>query len=314
MTTHQRRPPHRGSAVRLLILLLCATLTSACDQTESSSSPIRTLDSSPSAPHSSVVQRQSDSKLTLRLVGKVAFGEDYYSRVSSPVQGRVVTVRGTLGQAVREGDVLAVIESPDITAAYADYLKEVSELQFATRAYTLAKDLYETQALAFKDLKQAENDLIKEQAEYHQATERLLALRVTKGELEHPLDGPIAMGRFELKSPVAGIIVDRTVTPGQWVGNDPAQVLLLVADLDRLQVVADVYEQDLSRIHVGDHAVVTVEAYPGETFPAVIASIGDLVDRDTRTVKIRAWLSNEGHKLKPEMYVRLRLGNGPDPM
>ena len=67
----------------------------------------------------------------VRLVGKVAVGEDYLSKVSSPVQGRVVEVRAGLGQTVHEGDVLLVIDSPDLTAAYADYLKEVSELQYA---------------------------------------------------------------------------------------------------------------------------------------------------------------------------------------
>jgi cobalt-zinc-cadmium efflux system membrane fusion protein len=70
-------------------------------------------------------------------------------------------------------------------------------------------------------------------------------------------------------------------------------------------VVAEVYEQDLPLIHVGTPAVVTVEAYPNGRFPAIIASIGDLVDRDTRTVKVRAWLNNDAHKLKPDMYARL---------
>ena len=244
----------------------------------------------------------------LRLIGKISYGEDYYSKVSSPVQGRVVEVRATLGQHVKNGDVLLVIDSPDITAAYSDFLKEISELEFATRSYNLAKDLYESRATAYKDLKQAENVLIKEQAEYNQAKEKLLALRVPRNELEKPLTQQKVTGRFELKSSLAGLVVDRTVTPGQWVGNDPSQVLLIVADLDRLQVIADAYELDLPQIHVGDPAKVTVEAYPGEVFQAVVARIGDIVDRDTRTVKVRAWLSNEGHKLKPEMYARLTVG------
>lgn len=150
--------------------------------------------------------------------------------------------------------------------------------------------------------------MIKEQAEYNQAKEKLLALRVPRNELEKPFTRQKVTGRFELKSSLAGLVVDRTVTPGQWVGNDPSQVLLIVADLDRLQVIADAYELDLPQIHVGDPAKVTVEAYPGEVFQAVIARIGDIVDRDTRTVKVRAWLSNEGHKLKPEMYARLTVG------
>jgi cobalt-zinc-cadmium efflux system membrane fusion protein len=103
------------------------------------------------------------------------------------------------------------------------------------------------------------------------------------------------------------VIVDRTVTPGQWVGNDPSQVLLLIADLDRLQIVADAYEHDVPHIQVGDSATVTVEAYPDDRFAAHIATIGDVVDKDTRTVKVRAWLNNEQHQLKPDMYAKLEL-------
>lgn len=307
MNARQSRQLPFGATIRLLLLLMVATVTLACNRTEEPSRSATPTPEPSATSGATTGDVEPERKTELRFVGKIAFGEDYYSRVSSPVQGRVVNVRATLGQPVREGDVLAVIDSPDITAAYADYLKETSELQFATRAYNLAKDLYETQALAFKDLKQTENGLVKEQAEYNQAKERLLALRVPRAELDKPFGPQTTMGRFELKSSVTGIVVDRTVTPGQWVGNDPAQVLLLVADLDRLQVVAEVSEQDLPRVHVGDPATVAVEAYPGEAFPAVIASIGDLVDRDTRTVKIRAWFNNDAHKLKPEMYARLHL-------
>jgi cobalt-zinc-cadmium efflux system membrane fusion protein len=285
------------------ILLYAASLVpTSCTRTEAPKSTLKDAKETTQHTQSSPIPAE---RHPLRLVGKVSFGEDYSSKVSSPVQGRVVEVRARLGQTVQEGDVLLVIDSPDITAAYADYLKEVSEYHFATRAYQLSKELYDTQALAFKDLKQSENALVKEEAEFHQAQERLLALRVPRSELEKPIEEQKVMGRFELKSSLKGIIVDRTVTPGQWVGNDPSQVLLLVADLDRLQVVAEAYEQDLPQIHVGDSARVTVEAYPDQSFPAQIATIGDLVDKDTRTVKVRAWLNNESHKLKPEMYAKL---------
>jgi len=78
----------------------------------------------------------------------------------------VVEVRAKLGDRVKAGDILLVIDSPDISAAYSEFVKEASELEYATRAYELAKDLYENKALPQKDLKQAENDRIKSQAEF----------------------------------------------------------------------------------------------------------------------------------------------------
>ena len=107
-------------------------------------------------------------------------------------------------------------------------------------------------------------------------------------------------------------MVERNVTPGQSVGGDPSQVLFTVADLDRLQVVADVYERDLDLVKVGQVATVTVEAYPGVSFPAAIAAVGDVVDPNTRTIKVRAWVNNEAHKLKPEMFARLHIRVGDD--
>lgn len=252
----------------------------------------------------------SSSQQTLTLAGKIAYGEDRYSRISSPLQGRVVEVRARLGDRVKAGDVLLVIDSPDIAQAYSDYVKEDSDLQYATRAHELAKDLYESKALPLKDLKQAENELIKARAEFRRAKERLLSLRVPAEELTKPLDRQKITSRFEMKSPLTGIVVERAVTPGQSVGGDSSQVLFTVANLDMLQVLADVYERDLAMVKEGQFAKVTVEAYPGVDFPATVAAIGDVVDPTTRTIKLRAWVNNEAHKLKPEMFARLYIGVG----
>lgn len=249
----------------------------------------------------------SQDKPKLSLAGKVAYGEDRYSRISSPVQGRVLEVRARLGDHVKAGDILLIVDSPDIAQAYSEFIKEESDLTYAIRAYELAKDLYETKALALKDLKQAENDLVKAKAEFRRAKERLLSLRVPAGELEKPIDKQQITSRFQMRSPLTGTVVERTVTPGQSVGGDPSQVLFTVADLDTLQVVADIYERDLDLIHPGLTAVVRVEAYPDVAFAAAVAAIGDVVDPNTRTIKVRAWVDNASHKLKPEMFARLQI-------
>lgn len=252
------------------------------------------------------------TKQDLSLAGKIAYGEDRYSKISSPLQGRVVEVRAHLGDRVKAGDVLLVVDSPDIAHAYSEYMKEDSDLQYATRSYELAKDLYADKALPLKDLKQAENELVKARAEFRRAKERLLSLRVPPEELTKPLDKQKITSRFEMKSPLAGVVVERAVTPGQSVGGDASQVLFTVADLDMLQVVADVYERDLALVKEGQFAKVNVEAYPGVDFPATVAAIGDVVDPASRTIKLRAWVNNSDHKLKPEMFARLRIQVGEE--
>ena len=89
--------------------------------------------------------------------------------------------------------------------------------------------------------------------------------------------------------------------------GDLGQVLFTVADLKTLQVVADVYERDLDKVRIGEEASVTVEAYPDRQFPAKVTAVGDVVDPNTRTIKIRARLNNEEGKLKPEMFALLHI-------
>lgn len=241
----------------------------------------------------------------LTLMAKLAYVEDRFSNISSPVQGRVLDIRVKLGDSVKAGEVLLVMDSSDIAQASTDYVKEMAELELATRNCELVKDLYEARALSLKEYKQAENDLRRERAEFQQAKERLLSLSVPAAALEQ-LSGHTT-SLFELKSPLTGTVVARTVTPGQLVRNDANQVLFTVADLNTLQVVADLYEKDLAVPAVGQQAHVRVDAYPDIEFPATIGAIGDVVDATTRTITVRAWVHNQARHLKPDMFARLTL-------
>lgn len=281
------------------------TPSTVADKTLSAPSPT----GSPSRIETLVVTA-SPAATSLTLSARVTFAENQFAKISSPLPGRVLDVRVKLGQPVTAGGVVLVVDAPDIATAYSDYVKEISELSLAKRNYELTLDLYQDKAVPLKELKQAENDFTREKAEFRQAKERLLTLRVPAAELDKPLEQQTINSRFELKSPLTGTVVERTVTPGQLVGSDPAQVLFTVADLNQLQVVADVYERDLDMIRVGQETMVTVEAWPGERFPAVTVGVGDVVDPETRTIKVRASINNAERKLKPEMFARLTIPDG----
>jgi membrane fusion protein, heavy metal efflux system len=243
----------------------------------------------------------------LSLAGKVSYGEDRYSKVSSALVGRVQKIHGQLGDLVKAGDLLVTIESPEIASAYSEFIKENSDLSYAIRAYGLAKDLYEIKALPQKDLKQAENDYVKAKAEFRRAREKLLALQVSKEELDKPIADQTITSTYQIRSPLSGTIVDRAVTPGQSVSGDPNQVLFTIADLNTVQVIADVYERDLGLVKIKQQATVSVEAFPDIGFPATISAIGDVVDQTTRTIKLRAVVDNADRKLKPGMFARLNV-------
>ena len=295
----------------LLTAILVGVTLVACTRADPPAPSIEPASSFPTAPRTveaqTILVEALPSSPALILSARITYAEDGFSKISSPLQGPVLDVRAKLGQVVKAGDVLMVIDAADIAKAYADYVEEISELGLAERNYELTKDLYDAQAMSRKDLEHAENDLNRERAEFKQAKGRLLSLRVPAAELSKPLAQQQITSRFELRSPLTGTVVERNVTPGQIVGPASDTPLFTVANLGRLQVVADVYEHDLPGIKVGAAATMTVEAYPGIEFPATIAVIGDVVDPATRTIKIRATVSNEGRRLKPEMFARLAL-------
>lgn len=306
----------RGAHVLCVLAITALVGCGKGDQPANSDAATPPHTKSAPVPHESVSRVEtgivdySGSQQDLALSGKMAYGEDRYSKISSPLQGRVVEVRAHLGDRVKAGAILLVVDSPDIAQAYSEFVKEDSDLQYATRSHELAKDLYANKALPLKDLKQAENELVKARAEFRRAKERLLSLRIPAEEVNKPLDKQQITSRFEMKSPLTGIVVERMVTPGQSVGGDANQVLFTVADLDMLQVVADVYERDLALVREGQFAKVKVEAYPDVDFPATVAAVGDVVDPASRTIKLRAWVNNPDHRLKPEMFARLHIQVG----
>jgi cobalt-zinc-cadmium efflux system membrane fusion protein len=237
--------------------------------------------------------------------GRIHYGMDGFVKLSSPLSGLVKTVRGRLGEVVRANQPLLTIQSADIGTAYSDFAKAESDWQLAQRSFQLASDLYQVKAIPQKEVEQAENDFMKTQAEYQRARGRLRVLKISERELDKPPDQRKLTARFDVKAPLDGIIVEKSVTVGQLV--EPAKVLYTIANPDLLQAVGEIYERDLRLIKPGMTASVRVESFPDIVFPATIAYIGDVVDPETRTIKIRCDVTNLEHKLKNDMFVRIHL-------
>ena len=210
-----------------LVLCLIVLGVAACGQEGNSETSVENDQSHPTSTKSASSQLASKVQIVtapvtvgpsspvLALAGKVSYGEDRYSKISSALVGRVQKIHGQLGDFVKAGELLVTIESPEIASAYSEFIKENSDLSYAQRAYGLAKDLYEIKALPQKDLKQAENDFVKAKAEFRRARERLLALQVSKEELDKPIADQTITSTYQIRSPLSGTIVDRSVTPGQ---------------------------------------------------------------------------------------------------
>jgi len=231
------------------------------------------------------------------LNGRVTFNENVTARVSSPISGRVVTLSAQIGDSVKAGETLAVLDSPDLAAAVADLSKAKADEQRKKPALERARALFDAGVFARKDLESAEADERQARAETERATMRLRNLAPEGGE----------DGRYAVRAPIAGVIADRQLNPGMEVRPDLQNPLFIITNPARLWVVIDLPERDLSKVAPGQPVSVQVDAWPDERFPARIEKIGEVIDPATRRVQVRCSLVNAERKLKPEMYARVTL-------
>src|SRR5207244_3054259 len=165
----------------------------------------------------------------------------------------------------------------------------------------------------WKEIREAENDQRKATAERERAASRLRALGVPGEHLQEIAIRADATTTMTVRAPRSGIVVERNVAPGQVVAygqSDTPVNLFVIADLTTMWVLADVYEPDIARVHRDQPVTVTLPCCPGERFEGHVTYISDIVDKDTRTIKVRAVVPNRGRLLKAEMFVKVAIVTG----
>lgn len=226
--------------------------------------------------------------------GKLGFDEDRTVRVASPVTGRVAELVSKAGSAVKAGDVLAWIDSPDFALARADASKAAADVAMKRKALDRAQALSELGVVARKDRESAEDDLAQSRAEAERAASVL-----------RNLDPSEKSARFALRAPIAGIVVERTLNPGMQVRPDAIGPLFVITDPTHLWVNFEVAEHDLGKIHLGQAVSVDVDAFSDRRYQGRIVTIGAALDPATRRIGVRASLDDGAAQLKPELFVRV---------
>lgn len=255
--------------------------------------------------------------------GKVAFNEDRQTPVFTPYAGRVIEVLANKGDLVKTGQPLLIVESPDLvavenelSAARADAEKDKIALEAAQKVTDRAHTLFEKEAIAAKDVQQADTDLARAREESRRsqaavavAESKLALFGKSKDEIAQLERQPLGSvdQRITIRAPINGTIVERKIGLGQYVKPDTPDPMFLIADLSSLWVLADVYESFLPHIHVGSPVTVSVAAYPERTFPARISFINPTVETATRTVRVRAVVAGTAGLLKPDMFAKIKI-------
>jgi len=218
-------------------------------------------------------------------------------KVLPPLAGRIVALNKQLGDVVRAGDVLFSIDSADLAQATSDAAKAKAALTMARRNLDRQRELDKSEIAAKRDLEQAQSDYDQAASESERANARLAQLGA-KGGAAVTGGGHI----LTVRSPISGRVVElNAATGGYW--NDATASLMTVADLSHVFVTANAQEKDLGHVYVGQSATVRFDAY-GEPMPGKVRYVGDILDADTRTTKVRMVFDNPDARLKPGMFAQ----------
>jgi len=219
--------------------------------------------------------------------------------VLPPGGGRVRDVKVVLGDRVQRGQVLVVIDSPDLAQAYADNDKAASVARLAAANLQRAEGQFKIGAIAQRDLDQARSDNQQAVAEYNRSREHLRAIGAAE-------DARGEARLLTVRAPVTGSVTTLTVARGATI-NDTTQPVMTIADLSVVWVAALVAEKDLPDVARNQEAEVTLDAYPGKTLHGRVLFVPDILEPDSRRNKTRIAFENPDYLLKPNMFTSVTL-------
>ena len=234
----------------------------------------------------------------LSLPARIVWDEDHTSRIASPVAGRLDEIMVQPGSLVKAGQALAYLNSPELGSAQTESTRAQAELAQFEHNMVRASDLFAVSGVAAKDVEQAQLDLARAHAEAERTSLRLKSLGAANAVDQH----------YVLRSPIAGVVVERNTNPGmEWRPDQPGAPLFVVSDPTYLWCWIDAPERSLNMLRSGMKVALRSSAWPQETFKAEIDHIGDALDATSRTIKVRARLRNPERHLKGEMFVTAEL-------
>ena len=233
--------------------------------------------------------------------GFIDFNQDRSVQVFSPWQARIARVLAKAGDDVRKGDVLFTIDSPDLVTAESNLIAAAGVLQLTTRALERARAMFESQSIAQKDLDQAASDQQTAQANLEAARAAVRIFGKSDAEIERIIAGRSTAAELRISSPISGRVTARNAAPGQLVQPGNGSAPFTVADISTMWMVANVTEDELPQMRLGQPVEASLAAYPARRFAGNVINIGAAVDPSTHRVTVRSEIQDPRHELRPQM-------------
>ena len=232
---------------------------------------------------------------TITLNAKISAEEDKYVEVFPLVGGNVTSVNVESGDYVKQGDVLAVIHSGEVADMERQLTEARGDLAQARKNLEVQQDMFNSKLSSERDLLNAQKELEKMQANLTRAEEVAKIYKVSK------------KSDYLVTAPISGFVIDKKISHDMILRSDNAQNIFTIAQIDEIWVIANVYESDISRISEGMDAEIRTLSYPDKLFKGKVDKIFNILDPQTKTLRIRIRLPNPGYILKPEMVATVTL-------
>ena len=249
---------------------------------------------------------QTSFRPTIQVTGTAQFNADVSTQVIPPISGPVMRILEDVGSEVHRGQALALVSSPDFATTIADFRKAQAAFAQAKRVADQDEQLWKNDAIAKRDLEQAQTDAAAAAADRDAALQQLRALGVDEASIAALRDGkdvPELQGA--IRAPIEGTVVERLINPGQLL-QAGSTAAFTVANLATMWVQANVFESDLASVQIGDRADVTTTASPSP-FVGKVTYIAALVDPATKATAVRVVVPNTRRLLKKDMYVQVTI-------
>jgi cobalt-zinc-cadmium efflux system membrane fusion protein len=261
-----------------------------------------------------VVKEEAVAETTLKLTGEVQLDLARVVEVASVGNGRVERLDKILGDELKASTVLAIIQSSEFGQAQAEFLTSKAKLDLARATFEREDKLHKQQISSEADFLAASNAFKAAQATMVAATKNLQLFGFSEAQVTsfERQKTNATFGQLVLTAPIDGVITEQNIVRGRLVG--PTDKLYTIADLSQVWVWCDVYERDLAalyeRLALDQPMIVDirVSAFPDDVFKGIVDMIGNEVNHESRTVKVRVIAQNPAAKLKPGMFADVRIG------
>lgn len=239
---------------------------------------------------------------SLTVTATIRVNQDRVARIAPRIEGRVVTVSAKLGDNVRAGQSLAVLDSLSVGEASMTLMQAQSSQRLAETDFKRAEALNAEEIIPKREYLRAKSELERATVTLRSAEDKLRLLGAA------PSTGGWVQSLFPLMAPFAGTVIEKKATVGAL--SNPSEPLFIVADLSTIWIEASLGEAQIAKVRTGAKATVSVGAYPNEHFSGRVTYIANLLDKDTRTIAARIEVDNKDGRLKPEMFATATIDVG----